>query len=413
MHFITRFTLLYGMRAAVLMQSAGKDIEKSWILPHASPDFFTTLKKALRGHPHYPLKIIIDRAGLDIKADALPPVSSMNRRNILERQSMHLFPNGLLRASRSVHQPDGGWRGVHTACPDEAALRGFFEQINTLPNPMEPLRLLPLEWESYASSVAGMPRQKWAFVNVLTEAVGLRQIVLQDGVPIFTRLHDDCSPSMPRDELVSRLAAHIRLTRDFLPRLDATIPADLEARLYVPEFIKDLSGLESARVQIYALTTSHAALVPPEWTADIAILCAAARQKHAEAPVHPLWLKQRRDSVFKRQIAMWVLTLFGCAGIYSGMAILTRANKPEAPPPAQIAPVSEVKPEPLPALKLDAVVYNGPEDWAVWINGEKHTPNEAGGGMYKIVNVAPDGILVHWNSGAVPDTRLSLQESEK
>lgn len=412
MHFITRFTLLYGMRAAVLMQSSGRDIEKSWILPHASPDFFATLKQALRRHPHYPLKIIIDRAGLDIKADKLPPVNAMNRRSILERQSAHLFPNGLLRASRSLRQADGNLQALHTSCPDEAALRGFFEQINTLPNPMEPLRLLPLEWESYASSASGMPQQGWAFVNILAEAVGLRQIVMQDGVPLFTRLHEDCTPSLPREVLIPRLAAHIRSTRDFLPRLDSVIPADLEARLYVPEFLKDISGLESARVQIYALTNSHAALVPPEWAADIAILSSAARQKHAEAPVHPLWLKERRDSVLKRQIAMWVLMLFGGAGIYSGMSILTHAGRKETPPPAQIAPVTELKKESRPALKLDAVLYNGPEDWAVWINGEKHMPGETGG-AYKIVNVAPDGILVRWNSGVGPETKLSLQESEK
>jgi hypothetical protein len=394
--FVTRFTLLLGARAAILMQSCGQNIEKSWILPYNSADFHSVLQQALRRYPHYPLKIVVDRVGLDVRRDALPPVSFMARQPLLQRQAAHHFPDALLRGSMSIKQENKSYQGLHAACPDETALRGYFEQINTLPNPMEPLRLFPLEWASYAAQVSLLPQKGWVFANILTESLGLRQILLHDGVPVFTRLHEDSYPSLAQPVLQTRIAAHIRSTRHYLPRLNAAIPADMPARLYVPAFLKDFAEykeLQELQVQIYALEAPHASMVPPEWSADIAWMSTAARQKHAVLPIHPQWLKERRDSVMKRQIALWALIGFGSAGIYSGMTMLVNVGHKE-PPLMAAEPIAAAKAfEPPPQLNLEAVLYNGPQDWAVWINGEKRMPGDDSG-AYKIVDVTPAEVRV-------------------
>ncbi|MBY0429109.1 MAG: hypothetical protein K2Q32_07810 [Alphaproteobacteria bacterium] len=407
---ITRYTLLLSQRAAVLMLTNGKDIETSWILPYQSDSFYETLLGALKRHPFYPLKIIVDSAQLDVRSEALPPVSPWARKQIIERQRAHLFPKAQLETSSSYRDANGKWIVLHAATPEEAWLQPIFDRLQQIANPIEPLSFLATEWFDLAGQVSVMPQKGWAYINILGESFGLRQLVLRDGRVVFTRSHPDCVPSLSKDDLTLRIAEHIRSTLEYLPRLDSSI-GPIAPRLYVTQALSDLAEVASLQVmkaQIITSASPKAAHVPPEWTADIAWLHVAAQEKDAAMPVDTTWLKQLRDGSMKRQIALWVLIFFGSAGIYSGMSILTNVDGGQVVRPAPvpslamepIKPVSVVEP-PLatpPVLKLNAVIYNSPQDWVVWINGEKHVPGDVKNNL-TMVDVSPQSVLVHWQEG--------------
>ncbi|MDX1922896.1 MAG: hypothetical protein SFW65_07195 [Alphaproteobacteria bacterium] len=402
---VTRFTLLLSPRAAVLMLTNAKEIETSWILPYHSDQFFDTLLGALKRHPFYPLKIVVDSAHLDVRMEILPPVSPWARKSIVERQRAHFFPKAQLEVSESFHDKvTGKWKVLHAATPEEAWLQPIFDRLQQIMNPIEPLSFFATEWMDYASQVSVMPKKGWAFVNVLCESFGLRQLVLNDGKLIFTRSHPDCVPSMAKDELVARLSEHIKSTLDYLPRLNSDFAGNISARLYVADH---LSNLEVPNAQLIAIPSPKTAHVPHEWAADIAWLHIAAQEKHAALSIDTSWLRQMRDGTMKKQIAVWVLMVFGSAGIFGGMSILTNVGKSEhaAAVPAvieTIKPVSQLPPEaPLatpPQLTLNAVIYNNPQDWVVWINGEKHVPGQTINHL-TMLDVSPQSVSVHWKDG--------------
>jgi hypothetical protein len=91
------------------------------------------------------------------------------------------------------------------------------------------------------------------------------------------------------------------------------------------------------------------------------------------------------------------------------MSILTgvdQSQHAQAPVPSLAMeppkPVSEVIPQaPLatpPELKLEAVIYNSPQDWVVWINGEKHVPGDVKNHL-TMLDVSPQSVLVNWQDG--------------
>lgn len=399
---VTRFTLLLASRAAMLMQSCGKKAEKIWVLPYDGADFYDTLEKALARQAYYPLKIIID-APLDIRRDDLPPAGAQTRKAIIERQRAAHFPDSFLSTSQLEKNKLGEWRVTHIGCADEPWLRDVLDHIKShAENRMEPLAFFAAEWPHYARQVMPDAGHGWQFVNILTQSMGLRQIVLKDGVPVFTRLQEDTYPSLAQDQLKTRLAAHIKAGRDYLPRLGVAAIGAVPVKLFVPAFLKDMA-LDD--IQLYALDTPQAALVQPEWAADVAWLSVAAAQDHASLPLNPVWLRQRSISSAMRQYASIVLLCFGCLGIFTGVSLLTKQQKAEPPAAFVVDPqlhsaLPQPQPKAPPDLTLEAVLYHGSDDWVVWINGDKHAAHDAGkAAAFQLVDVTPQAVLVRWDDG--------------
>lgn len=402
---VTRFTLLLATRAAVLLQTCGKKIEKSWLLPYGSASFYETLERVLRRHPYYPLKVLID-ADVDVKRDELPQGSFSARRQIITRQRAAHFQDSFLSASFAEKAPLGGWHVVHMGLSHQGWLQDIFEALQTRSeNRMEPLSFFAAEAPHYAAHLALQQGGGWRFLNILTESTGLRQIVLRDRRPVFTRLQADIYPSMPQEVLTAKLAEHIRAGRDYLPRLGLAASAMCPVQLFVPAALKDIMVDD---VQLYALDAPAPGIVPPEWAADIAWLAMAAAQNHSAMSVEPAWLRQRHHSFLSRKLAMIALLCFGSAGVYTGVSLLTKpATQEEITPPALMLPAEpeprvEAPPAPPPAppdMKLEAVIYNNPQDWAVWIDGQKYVPQSETGGAVTVVDVSPGEVLVRWQQG--------------
>jgi hypothetical protein len=422
---VARFILLLASRGAVLMQTNGRDIEHIVMLTYGDA-FFDTLKTALKRQPYYPLKIIVDAPQMDVQMADIPPVSPWTRQAIIERQGKHFFPKAVLQASQRFFDTSSNtWKVQHVGCGSETWLKTVFEKVRSGANPVEPLSFFPIEWADYAGQVSVLPKTGWQCINVLGESFGLRQMVMKDGRVQFTRSHTDCYPSLPRDELTTRIAAHMQTTLDYMPRLDAAAPHVMPVRLYVPDFLMDMSSsaaMVAMNVQLVALSPPKQNSVPPEWGADIAWLSVAGSQKNAVMPIDPEWRREIRDGSMKKNIALWVLLLFGSAGVYSGMSMLMQVSdaaplstsvpmvapviedtKPvtQIEPPIELQVVGPIAP-PLPTpptLKLQAVLYHAPHDWSVWINGEKHVPGEVKDHL-TLLHVSSNAVRVLWQDGA-------------
>ncbi len=96
--------------------------------------------------------------------------------------------------------------------------------------------------------------------------------------------------------------------------------------------------------------------------------------------------------------------VFGCIGVAYGLdTLLNRRTQPPATPPAMAQPASLPKAkEKAPTVTLDAVIYNGENDWSVWINGQKYTPARKDG-QVSVKNVTPEGVRVVWKGASVEE----------
>jgi hypothetical protein len=167
--------------------------------------------------------------------------------------------------------------------------------------------------------------------------------------------------------------------------------------------------LFQAGFKMIVLDVPHKGAIPVEWESDIAWMAIAARQKYVVMPVMPPWLTQRHDFSWKRQVASWILLLLGCAGIYAGSNTLLPLYASQEKDTAIIneSPLQTV--EAPASLKLDAIIYNGPADWAVWINGQKHAPDMKDAAL-KIIDINSKQVVVRWqNNQSIKDYILFIE----
>ncbi len=418
---MTRYTLLLGTRASILMLTSGRDVETIWILPDHSDAWVETLLGALKGHPFYPLKIVVDSAQMDVRVETLPPVNPWARQQIIKRQRAHAFPKAQLEASSSFRDENGAWRALHAAIPEEVWSQRVFDTLQQVSNPIEPLSFLATEWFDLAGHVNGVPQKGWAFINVLGESFGLRQLLLRDGKLMFTRSHTTCVPSLPKDELADRIASHIQSTQDYLPRMDVSLVGNVVPCLIVDEGLIGLvehPDLAALQPRLVVQSIEQAENIPSQWVADIMWLYRAALKKYPVMPVDIDWLKQRRHGRMKNRVVLWGLVLLGCVGLSAGVWMLDRWNSLPMLQPAQVpllamelATPVEPPSTPAPTLKLEAVIYNSPQDWVVWINGEKHDSGHTNDYL-TVLEVSPQSVQVHWqNEKSELRTTLTLVPS--
>jgi hypothetical protein len=395
----THFTLLVGARAALLLQHFGKEEDKAWIFPASGPVFYDTMTKALKERPAASVRVIFDCKSLDLRRETLPPVDPVRRQKIIQQQAAHHFPKSLLRGS-------GSWRdgaqlqALHAACSNEPQLELLLQHLHKLPSQVEYLSFFAAEWADHAAEAGVELSKPWCVALILSEAMGLRQIVLKDGKPAFTRLHEECAPSHGATILAPQIAEHLRSTRDYIPRLEAGAPKDAPAILFVPAALEALSHSEELRslnCRVAVLKSPHAGLLPPEWEADLSWVSQVAMQKLPLVPLMPFWMKERAYSNRIRKFIALLLMLFGLAGIYMGSDIMF--GKKPAPPPTPVVEAPPVPPPVAPELKLEALIYNGSEDWSVWVSGQKFTFAQPVIGNLRVVHISADGVTIRWEEG--------------
>ncbi|MBI3419942.1 MAG: hypothetical protein HY053_07415 [Proteobacteria bacterium] len=407
----THFTLLFGARAALLLRCFGKEEEKAWMLPVNGSACHDALLHALKERPQAPLRIVIDCKSLDLRREDLPPVNPFQCLKIVGHQGAHHFPKAFLRGAGSWR--DGAaFHALHASCQAESALEALMHLANKLPNPMQPLCFFAAEWPDYAGQILVPPPKPWSIALILSEAMGLRQIVLKDGKAAFTRLHDDCFPSLGAAALAEPIAQHLRSTREFLPRLEAGAPKQAPAQLFVPASLESLAGNEALRAlecRVVALKAAQAGLVPPDWEADMAWTAQAAEQKMPLVPLVPFWMKQRAGLRLLQKVAFLLMMAFGMAGIFMGSQIMF-TPKP-VPPPAPLPVQNRVQVTKPPELHLDALIYNSPEDWSVWISGQKYTATAPSLRNVRVTSISAQGVAVRWEQGAEAQDYVLRQEN--
>lgn len=402
------FTLLLASRASLLLHHFSDTLEKAWIMPNDLAVMKKTLSEALLARPSAPISLLLDGEGLDLFVDSLPPASGWQRQKLMNRQCDFHFPNAPLAGSAQIGK-DGPV--LHVALEAGAALQKTLDSVYGIGNPSSAAGFYALECANTIAAMPNVPQHPLTLLLIAGEATGLRQILVKDGVPVFTRLHPECVPSMPASQFAKLVSEHVQSTRDYMPRLN--LGADVQVQLFVPPICHALGSeplLKNTGATLIVLEGPKSELVPPEWALDLALLSRIAAGGKRLVPFTPETQKSHGNRLVIRQDVSIVMFVFGVAGIAFGLNTLFGSSSLPPPPgeplplPAKAAPAAAIATVPppaepdAPALKLDAFIFNSPTDWAAWINGEKYTPDHMEGGV-TILDVKADAVHVRWQHG--------------
>ncbi len=299
------FTLLLANRAAILLHHFGDVLEKAWIMPYDMPVLKKTLADALLSRPGAPLDITLDGEALDVRLDDLPPLAPWEAQQLADRQRGFHFP-GAAFAGSLLRKKER--RVVHAASDVDDKISKTMEGLYSIGNPINASSFFALECAGLAMAMPEVPKHPFTLLLFLGEATGLRQVVMKDGLPVFTRLHSDCVPSLGADMLAKEISRHVQSTLDFLPRLQPGMGDQVAVQLFVPEMLKDLDTrpeIRAIQAQVIAMQAPKSDLVPPEWGLDIAFLARIALQRKKFLPFAPEWQKGRTQHFHVRVWVHW------------------------------------------------------------------------------------------------------------
>ena len=190
--------------------------------------------ESLRNLPRLPLAILFDGQGQDMLADSLPPVSFLDRPQLLARRlDQHMAARrhrGHRRNGRKGE--DGRTPYLFAAIGNAAPLQRWLPFIESLPNPLLGLGLLPPELAGLALALRQTPAsaQDWTLLITPQSLGGFRHTALRGDQLLVSRL---TTPDADLS-LAETLRADLAATYGYLSRLGLTAAAPAEVILLLP-----------------------------------------------------------------------------------------------------------------------------------------------------------------------------------
>ncbi len=210
-----RFVLAIGNEGGLLLHLAGGALKDRWQVAGHDEAALQTLGAALAKAPKCPLVVVGDLLEQSYRKDTVPRLNPRDRARVLKRRLERAFPETPLKAAlRLADDPEEPRSqnyllvGLPPAADWERWL-GFLRQVD---NPVLTLTLLPVEAAGMvarltrALAAPERPAHDWAILLSRQATGGFRQIVVNRGELVLTRL----TPSLAADAGVAEIAAEVR-----------------------------------------------------------------------------------------------------------------------------------------------------------------------------------------------------------
>lgn len=406
------FILIVGDDGALLIPPMGIRMKSSLFARGHGEGQATVIRDALKKYPRRPVLILADTLAQEYKRETLPPVGMLDKRKLLARRLKQQFPDAELSAALPL-----GKNSALLAClHDEGAIAFWRDNLVNLKNPSGHMALLPLESAGMVSRLVPAAAKGWAMLISWQRTGGFRQIVTYNGELILARLTSPLPITTSAPFVTATLALDIQASLDYLARHGLTDYQTMRLVAILPEHMH--AAIAAARIPVGAV----AAFTPHKAAKRLGLPFAPLPDDHAGDALHAAWLMRRNRPlatvmksetrkirqaaiVGKLRVAAAILALSLVMGITAWQVYAPPPTTPDLPvvlnnplPPAPKPPEPEtakteaVNPAPLTdAISLGAVMYAGINDWAVWLQNERWTPQTNRPNLH-IIAVSPDEV---------------------
>lgn len=241
----TRFVLFVGDEGAILVHMQGKKVLRRMFAAGPEPTNSRNFQETLASDPHAPIRILIDMQDQSYVRQTLPPVTQLSVNKLIKRRLDRDFSPDDIKGAVVLGREKGGrrdWNFMMISLANTPTLSKWIEMATERPNPFQGIYLLPLESESYVKKLIDGLRQEasgsqWRLLVSHNKVSGFRQVVLNNGKMIFSRMAQTIGESLP-DVIAGNIEQEILNTTEYLKRLGYQDETGLDVYIVVSEDIK-------------------------------------------------------------------------------------------------------------------------------------------------------------------------------
>lgn len=335
-----RFVLFVGDEGSILLYMRDNVVISRQFVPDASEQNLEELRATLNKDPRAPFSMAVDSLDQSYVQQTLPPVSSMSVKKLINRRLDRDFGPNDIKGALLLGREAGGrkdWNFLMVSIERSRQLSLWLDFAFSLPNRFSGIYLVSVEIEVVLRNVEramGVGKAgtgaKWKFFISHNKVGGFRQVILQNGRIIFTRMAQPIGEATP-EVLAGNIEQEMQSTMEYMKRLGYDPSQGLDVYIIAASAIKPVIDKTKFKYnQFHVMTPFEVAKLlgvqgatqPTDQFGDV-ILAATI----CSSPQHVLRLSTPESrkfdnlySMFKMQRVAAALAIMGTVGYAGGMA---------------------------------------------------------------------------------------------
>ena len=298
-----------------------------------------SMMQLLHAHPKIPIYLLSDMIDQSYVRHSLPPVSTFSINKLVKRRLDRDFAPEDIKGSLPLGREKEGrkeWNFMLISLANSTALQQWMQPILEAPNRFMGIYLMPVEAQAFIGHLCsafgdddGGRSNEWKVLVSHDKVGGFRQVVLQGGKLVFTRL-TQLPTDISSDVLAGNVEQEVQNTIEYLRRMSFEDDAGLDVFIIVAQEVRDLievSKLGATRIKTLSpydasklLKLDQAALTGDRF-ADVVI---SANFGLRQKPVLKMWTAyaKKLDQLYQGKLA---ITALGTLGILLAIGMSVQA----------------------------------------------------------------------------------------
>lgn len=262
------FVLTIGDEGAVLALIKGGNTERRLFAAKPEAADTSTMSDVLKQSRSLPIYVVLDVMDQHYVRQSFPPVSAMNLNKIVQRRLDRDLPEEDLKGAIRLGRDTEGrkeWLYLLASITLSPELQSWLDWVLVQENSFQGIFLLPIEATGFVPKIkaacASDSKASWQILFMHTKVGGFRQVVLQNGRLMFTRISQVAENSSP-DFLAGSVEQEIQNTLDYLRRFELESNQDVEAYIIIGADIK-------THIDLKRFAFSHSELLTPHEASEL------------------------------------------------------------------------------------------------------------------------------------------------
>lgn len=255
------FVIVIGDEGAVLTYIKDNRVERRLFAVKADIQHTNAMRELLASAKHAPIFALLDVMDQQYVRQTFPPVSALSLNKIVKRRLDRDLPPDDIKGALQLGRDTQGrkeWQYMLASVSQTPELQAWLGMLLEQENSFKGLYLLPIESMNFLKSLAGAASDEapWQILFVHTKVGGFRQVVLNNGKLVFTRL------SQVTDEtnhlfVAGSVEQEIQNTLDYLRRFDLESNRVVQAYVIVGPEVKEQVDMNRFNFASYTMLTPY------------------------------------------------------------------------------------------------------------------------------------------------------------
>lgn len=241
----TCFVLVIGDDGGILTYLEKGKVSRRIFAASPEEQNIKPVLELLSSAPKAPLYVLFDTMDQSYVRHTLPPVSSFSINKLVARRLSRDFAPEDIKGFIAMGRDKTGrkeWNYLLISAANSTSLQRWFEPILLAPNHFAGLYLLPIESQQFVSHLAiasGIAKQsEWQILLLHDKVSGFRQVVMQNGKLIFTRL-TQLPADTPAEVMAGNIEQEIQNTIEYLRRISFHDDSGLDVYIIIAQAVRD------------------------------------------------------------------------------------------------------------------------------------------------------------------------------